>query len=258
MFATPLIASESFGGIGVSVCQVHEGAYVAEVIPGTPAAESKLQVGDVIIAIDGESLKGYSIGESKAKLRGEVNKPLEITYINGVDTLSATLRRVQITVKDLERESVESWYGGKSVNDLQELETFASSTENDKQLVAVLQNGSLVQSDAYIELNSLNGVYVERVNEFSPKVNPLNKDKSASAVLKEIGRTAIGFELKSAGRAVISIINADGTVVAKLLSENAHSGYNSLKWSSENVPSGRYMVTIEHNGSVSGKYALLK
>ena len=108
LFSVPLLASESFGGIGVSIYQVRDGVKVAEVIPGTPAAETKLQANDVIIAVDGKSLKGKSIEESKAKLRGQKNKPLEITFVSGVDTLSATLRRTQITVKDLESEGVES------------------------------------------------------------------------------------------------------------------------------------------------------
>ena len=256
--ASPLLASESFGGIGVSIYQVREGVKVAEVIPGTPAAETKLQKNDVIIAVDGKSLKGKSIEDSKAKLRGQKNKPLEITFVSNGDTLSATLRRTQITVRDLESERVESWYGDKSEFNAQELETFASATEFNKQLVAVLQNGTLLKTDAQVAAKSLNGIYVEKIDEFSPKVKPSNVNKSSSATLKGFSRTSVGFELKSAGRAVITIMDADGAVVAKLVSENAQSGYNSLKWNSENVPSGRYMVTIEHNGSVSGKNVVLK
>lgn len=256
--ASPLLASESFGGIGVSIYQVREGVKVAEVIPGTPAAETKLQAGDVIVAVDGESLNGKSIDDSKAKLRGQKNKPLEITFVSNGDTLSAALRRTQITVKDLESERVESWYGGKSEYNAQELETFASATESNKQLVAVLQNGTLLKTDASVAAKSLNGIYVEKVDEFSPKVKPSNVNKLSSATLKGISRTSVGFELKSAGKAVISIMDADGALIAKLVSENAHPGYNSLKWNSENVPSGRYMVTIEHNGSVSGTNFVLK
>lgn len=252
LFTAPLLASESFGGIGVSIYQVRDGVKVAEVIPGTPAAETKLQANDVIIAVDGESLKGKSIEESKAKLRGQKNKPLEITFVSGVDTLSATLRRTQITVKDLESERVESWYGDKSEFNAEELETYA------KQLVAVLQNGTLVKSESPVSAKSLNGIYVEKADEFAPKIKQPNLNKNASATLKGLSRTSVGFELKSAGRAVISIMDADGAVVATLVSENALPGYNSLKWNSENVPSGRYMVTIEHNGSISGTNIVLK
>lgn len=45
----PVMADESFGGIGVTIFQSHDGVHVVEVIPGTPAADSKLQAGDVIL-----------------------------------------------------------------------------------------------------------------------------------------------------------------------------------------------------------------
>ena len=257
-FACCIYASESFGGIGVSIYQVRDGVRVVEVIPGTPAAETKLQANDVIIAVNGESLNGKSIEESKAKLRGLKNKPLEITFVSNGDTLSATLRRTQITVKDLESERVESWYGDKSEFNAQELETYASATESNKQLVAVMQNGTLVKSESQVSAKSLNGIYVEKADEFAPKVKQPNLNKNVSATLKGLSRTSVGFELKSAGKAVITIMDADGTVFATLVSENAQLGFNTLKWNGDNVPSGRYMVTIEHNGSVSGTNAVLK
>lgn len=258
MSVASLWASESFGGIGVSIYPDRDGVRIAEVIPGTPAAESKLQAGDVIVAVDGKSLKGMSIEESKAKLRGVNNKPLEIIFVSKGDTLSTVLRRVQITVKDLESKSLMSWYGGRSRINADEIETFAGTSENGKQLVAVLQNGKLVSSDMPVSVKSLNGIYVERTNEFVPKVRPQNTGNSSGAVLKGLTRTTVGFELKSAGRVVVSITDADGSVVSKIVNENACVGYNSLNWNSENVPSGRYMVSIEHDSSVSGKYVMLK
>ena len=254
----PLMASESFGGIGVSIYQSYDGVKIAEVIPGTPAAESNMRAGDVIVAVDGESLKGKTIEEAKAKLRGQKNKPLEVIYVSKGDTLSTILRRTQITVKDLESERVESWYGDKSEFNAQEIETYASATENSKQLVAVMQNGTVVKSDASVSAKSLNGIYVDRVDEFAPKTKPQGVSKPSSAKLKMLTRTTVGFELKSAGRAVVSIMDPDGAVIAKLVNENVQAGYNALNWNSGNVPSGRYTVTIEHNGSISGKNVLLR
>jgi membrane-associated protease RseP (regulator of RpoE activity) len=257
MAVAPVMADESFGGIGVTIYQIHEGVKVAEVIPGTPAAETKLQAGDVITAVDGVSLKGGDIETSKSLLRGVVNKPLEITYVSEGETYTATLRRAQITVKDIESAKVESWYN-KSEFNAQELETFASATEgNNKQLVAVLQQGSLVASDKNVKATNLNGVYVERANEFGPKVSKtLNKHSSSS--LKGFTRKAISFDLKSAGTAIVTILNSDGAEVATLRAENAQPGFNTLRWNGENIPSGRYLVRIDHNGSVSGKNAVLK
>lgn len=256
--AAQLFANESFGGIGVSIYQTRNGVKVAEIIPGTPAAEGKLQVDDEIIAVDGESLKGKTIEESKASLRGQKNKPLELTFVSGGDTLQTVLRRTQITLRDLESDGIEAWYGGKLEFDAQEVETYASATENEKQLVAVLQNGTLVNSKAPVVAKALNGVYVERADEFAPKAKPLGVSASASATLKGLSRSNVSFELHSAGKATISLVDADGASVASLVCENAKVGFNSLAWNLEKVPSGRYMVTIEHNGSVSGKNVVLK
>ena len=257
MFAAPLMADEEFGGIGVTIYQLRDGVKVSEVIPGTPAAETKLQAGDVITAVDGVSLKGNDIEQSKSMLRGQVNKPLEITYVSEGETYTAVIRRAQITVKDLESEKVESWYN-KSEFNAQELETYASATEGDsKQLVAVLKQGSLVADDEKVNAANLNGIYVDRANEFAPKVKA-PQNKPSSSALKGFSRKAVSFTLSSAGTAVITILNSDGAEVASLRADNAQPGFNSLRWNGENIPSGRYLVRIEHNGSVSGKNAVLK
>lgn len=257
MLAAPIMADEEFGGIGVTIYQTRDGVKVAEVIPGTPAAETKLQAGDVITAVDGVSLKGNDIEQSKSMLRGQVNKPLEITYTSEGESYTTVIRRAQITVKDLESEKVESWYK-KSEFNAQELETYASATEsNSKQLVAVLQQGSLVATDKKVDATNLNGIYVERANEFAPKASK-QLNKPASSSLKGFNRKSISFNLSSAGNAVVTILNSDGAEVATLRADNAQPGFNTLRWNGENVPSGRYLVRIDHNGSVSGKNAVLK
>ena len=96
MMTAPLMADESFGGVGITIYQVREGVHVAEVIPGTPAAETNLRAGDIITSVDGVSLKGQNIEFSKSKLRGQVNKPLEITYTSNGETYSTVIRRAQI------------------------------------------------------------------------------------------------------------------------------------------------------------------
>ena len=257
MLAAPVMADEEFGGIGVTISQSRGGVEIVEVIPGTPAAETQLQAGDVITAVDGVSLKGNDIEQSKSMLRGTVNKPLEITYVSDGETYKVTLRRAQITVKDLESEKVESWYK-KSEFNAQELETYASATEGDsKQLVAVLKQGSLVASDERVNSANLNGIYVERSNEFAPKAGK-SINKHATSSLKGFSRKAVSFNLSSAGAVVVTILNSDGAEVASLHEENGQPGFNTLRWNGEYVPSGRYLVKIEHNGSVSGKNAVLK
>jgi len=247
---------ETFGGIGVTIYQLKDGVKVAEVIPGTPAAETKLQAGDVITAVDGVSLKGQNIDFSKEQLRGQVNKPLEITYVSEGETYTAVIRRAQITVKDIESKSVEAWYGNKTEFDAAEIETFASATQSDKQLVAVLKHGNTISADEKVNAANLNGVFVEKANEFAPRIRQA-AGKVGSASLKGFNRKSVSFNAKSEGVANITIVSAEGEVVASM-QERVSNGFNTVRWNGENAASGHYTVTIELNGSVSGKNAMLK
>ena len=257
MMTAPLMADESFGGVGITIYQVKDGVHVAEVIPGTPAAETNLRAGDVITAVDGVSLKGQDIEFSKAQLRGQVNKPLEISYISNGETYSAVIRRAQITVKDLDGKAVKSWYGDKDRVNVQELETFASAAENDKQLVAVLNYGNLIKKDVAVASANVNGIYVEKAKS-APKVTKQAIVRTGDASLRLFNRKAISFSLKSTGRATVTILNADGEQVTKLSLDNAMAGVNTLAWDGSQLPSGRYVISIDHNGSVSGANAVLK
>ena len=250
MMTAPLMADESFGGVGITIYQVAEGVHVAEVIPGTPAAESNLRAGDVITAVDGVSLKGQNIEFSKAQLRGQVNKPLEITYTSNGEIYSTVVRRAQITVKDLDNKAVKNWYGDKERVNAQELETFASATENDKQLVAVLSRGNLIKNDVSVASADVTGVYVDKA-----KTTPV---RSGDASLRLFNRKAVSFALKSPGRATVTILSADGEQIATLSLDNAVAGVNTINWNGSQIPSGRYVISIDHNGAVSGANAVLK
>ena len=257
--AAPALADENFGGIGVTIYQVPAGVYVAEVIPGGPASATNIATGDVIIAVDGVSLKGQNIEFSKGQIRGQVNKPVELTYVSGGDTLSAVVRRASMLVKDFDSEAVAAWYGDKKEFNGQELETFASGTETDKQLLAVLSRGTVVANDAEkVSAKHLNGVFVKKAEEAAPKAQPNKAVKSNGAVLKGFSRNAIAFTLKSAGTTVVKVSDPNGELVATVRVDNAPAGFNSVAWDSENVPSGRYMVSIEQASGVSGKFAVLK
>ena len=258
VMVAPSMADEQFGGVGITIYQIPQGVHVVQVIPGTPAAETNLQAGDDIIAVDGVSLKGLDIEQSKDMLRGQVNKPVEITFVNSGDTLKTTLRRTQITVKDFESKQVETWYGDKTEFDAQELEAFASANGGNKQLVAVLKHGALVAGDESVSAADVNGIYVDKVDEFAPKAKKNNANKPGSAKFKGLSRNAVAFSLNAAGKVNITIMNADGAVVTTVVAENAQPGFNSVSWDGDKVPSGRYTVSIEHNGTVSGANTVLK
>ena len=257
-FFVSFCVANSFGGLGLAIAQNKNGAKIISIIPGTPAEHSELQVGDIIISVNGNSLKNKNIEEMKLKLRGVKNQPVEITYINNTDTLSTIIRRTQLTIKNLELKRIQSEQKDSSL-DFKKIETYAGTKERNNQLVAILQNGTPVTKESKIQAKTLDFIYIENDSENKPewKQNPKNTN-NAFAVLKSITRKTIAFETKSEGSVNISILNTDGVVLTKLTKQNVKVGYNSLNWNSISIPGGSYLVTIEQNGRKSGKNILLK
>lgn len=254
--AAPLCADDSFDGIGIAITQEDEGAEVVYVIPETPAAKAKVKAGDIILTVDGISLKDKSIDESRELLRGIKNKPISITYLSDGETYSETLRRTHITVRDVENEAVKAKVGKKEKLGQKEIKSLSS--EKNKQLVAILQNGSVIKENENVLAEEFSTVYLDQEDFGSSGSMQKNATKPAQAVLQSFSRSSIGYFVKSFGNVTISIINSDGAVEAKFLVRNVSAGSHVLNWDSTKLTKDHYLVTLECNGTISGKNVILK
>ena len=79
-----------------------------------------------------------------------------------------------------------------------------------------------------------------------------------SPVVRGIDHSAVNVEIKTAGTAKVTIVNANGAVVSKIVKENLQPGFHRVEWHSGIVPNGRYIVTVEQNGKVNAKNVILK
>ncbi len=68
-----------FAGIGVVMDMESGGAKVVEVLDNTPAARAGVLAGDLIIAIDGKSLRGLSLSAAGDKLSGPTGSSVTLT-----------------------------------------------------------------------------------------------------------------------------------------------------------------------------------
>ncbi|WP_249009500.1 S41 family peptidase [Conexibacter sp. DBS9H8] len=84
-------------GIGVTVSAVKKGLYVDQVFPGGPAAEAKVQQGEVIVAVDGRTLQGLSVTRASNLIRGRSGTKVTITLQTGSHRRTITVTREQIT-----------------------------------------------------------------------------------------------------------------------------------------------------------------
>lgn len=80
-------------GIGISFQFVHNGALVTRVMSGSAAEAGGMLAGDVITAVDGQSLTGLSQDQVSALLNGEEGSSFQLTYLREGQSTTVTLTR---------------------------------------------------------------------------------------------------------------------------------------------------------------------
>ena len=91
--------NNAYVGIGVTINResVQEGLVIVAVVPDGPADAAGLLPGDVIVAVDGQSILGENTAQVQAAIKGKEGTSVQITYRRGAEELSVTV--VRATVK---------------------------------------------------------------------------------------------------------------------------------------------------------------
>ena len=164
--ASAAMAGESFGGIGVTIYATPDGVRVVDVVPGSPAAEAGLEKDDRIVAVDGVSLAGNDIEESKALLRGTVGKPLEVSVRREKESYSFTLRRAHIAVNEIASADVQEWYddpsASKAYTPAEISEVARKSLGSNYELLSVMKDGRVIPEDMTVGASELSSVSIEK------------------------------------------------------------------------------------------------
>jgi carboxyl-terminal processing protease len=71
----------TFGGLGIEITMEDGVVKVVSPIDDTPAANAGMKSGDLIIGINGESIRGLSINEAVSQLRGPIGSKVVITVV---------------------------------------------------------------------------------------------------------------------------------------------------------------------------------
>ena len=105
--------SGEFGGLGIEVGMEDGFIKVISPIDDTPAQKAGLQSGDLIIRLDETPVKGMSLNDAVARMRGEPGTDIILTVIReGVEKpLKFTLTRDIIKVKSVRVQTLEPGFG---------------------------------------------------------------------------------------------------------------------------------------------------
>ncbi len=88
-----------FGGLGIEVTQQDGWVKVVSPMDGTPADAAGIQSGDLITAVDGESLMGFTLDEAVDLMRGPVGSEIVITVVREGVTEPFDVSIIRDTIK---------------------------------------------------------------------------------------------------------------------------------------------------------------
>lgn len=95
------------GGIGVEVGLRNEAPTVLRVLKDNPAEKAGVQIGDIIVAVNGESTEKMTLDETITKIRGEVDTTVKLTVNRSGTAKDFSITRAQVnnpsaygTIKD--------------------------------------------------------------------------------------------------------------------------------------------------------------
>lgn len=71
------------GGIGVEVGMRHDAPTILRVLQGNPAEKAGVQINDVILAVNDESVEGKDVTDVTSRIRGEVDTTVKLTVSRG-------------------------------------------------------------------------------------------------------------------------------------------------------------------------------
>lgn len=128
--------SGEFGGLGIEVGMEDGFVKVISPIDDTPAQRAGIKAGDLIIRIDDAPVKGLTLNEAVARMRGKPGSDIVLTIAReGEDVpLKITITRAIIKTNSIKGRILESGYGYVRVSQFQ-----AATGENLTQMVSKLK-----------------------------------------------------------------------------------------------------------------------
>ncbi|MDR0516657.1 MAG: PDZ domain-containing protein, partial [Fibromonadaceae bacterium] len=137
-------ASEKFGGFGISVYPGKKGASVASVLPNSPASQAGLQAGDMIVSVNGTALSSVAPEKQISMLRGSAGSSAYLLVQRNGESVKISVKRVDISVQNLEAQEISAWFGKSKDVSLKELNYLASQKVGEGyELLGVMQKGFL-------------------------------------------------------------------------------------------------------------------
>ena len=240
-----LYSANQYQGIGVTISaeQSGDGFAITAVSAGSPAESAGIKAGDIMMAVEGQSVSGLTVDEVRTLIRSHLNETVTLTIKSGSSTADVKVDctviykdPVTYELKDggvgyIRIENFESGAGDKAVAAVDELlDKGATSLVFDvrsnpggllSELIKILDH-LLPEGDLFVSVNEAGEETVTRSDSVCiqvPMAVLVNADSYSAAeffaaALKEYSwATVVGESTTGKGRSQITVELADGSAV---------------------------------------------
>lgn len=105
------MSDASLVGIGVVTTMTEEGLLISTVLENSPAEKGGIHPGDLIVAVDGQSIIGETPDDAVARIQGQEGTPVEVTYLREGQSETTTLIRALVVVPATTTELIDEHIG---------------------------------------------------------------------------------------------------------------------------------------------------
>lgn len=95
-----------YSGIGVEITKVEEGILVVNVFENGPAYEAGIEVGDILIKLNGNDITKSSITDVSSSIKTTKNEAIELTLIRSNITITKTVKIQNIEVPTITKDII--------------------------------------------------------------------------------------------------------------------------------------------------------
>ena len=272
MKAFEVLTTGKYGGVGSLIRKKGDYVIFAQPYKGTPSDEAGIRIGDKILAIDGESMKGASTESISSRLKGDPGTMVEVVIERNIDARQDTisLQRRRISIPSVSYAGIlRDGIGYISHNDFIEgsydevrraLDKMLSEGELRGLVLDYRSNGGGIMQEA-VDIASLFLPRGERIvsimgrdssslHHYDTRYNPLAEDIPVVVLISGSSASAseiLAGALQDCDRAVVMGQRSYGK---GLVQGTRHLGYGSyLKYTTAKyyIPSGRCIQALNYS-----------
>lgn len=273
-----LMTTGEYAGVGCTIGKHEEGILVTNLYEGMPAHKAGLRIGDVIVEIEGKSIKDWGVTQASEHLRGEAHTQANITvkHIDGKKQKFTITREIIALPAIPYAGEVAPGIGYIYINGFTEhagaqfKEAFLDLKKNHKikkLIIDVRENPGGILDEAAEIINMFVDrkstiVYTKGKNPAIDKIykaqrDPIDKEIPIAVLINRNSASAseiLAGALQDMDRAVIVGERSFGKGLVQTTRDLPHGGNLKVTISKYYIPSGRCIQAIDYTKSNSKEY----